>query len=82
MAARAGNPPIRVRPIPFGDVFKDWQQDAISWMFNNGITTGTSPTTFSPDDTVTRGQLAAFFYRYKGSPLVAGRCPTRRRLWH
>ena len=34
------------------------------------ITTGTSATTFSPDDTVTRGQLAAFFYRYKDSPAV------------
>ncbi len=39
-------------------------------MFDNEITTGTSPLTFSPDDTVTRGQLAAFFYRFKDSPDV------------
>lgn len=55
---------------PFVDVVKDWQQDPISWMADQGITTGTSPIMFSPDDTVTRGQLAAFFYRYKGSPAV------------
>ena len=53
---------------PFLDVVKDWQQDAISWMFNNNITTGTTPLTFSPEDTVTRGQLAAFFHRYKNTP--------------
>jgi parallel beta-helix repeat protein len=39
-------------------------------MVTEAITTGTSSSTFSPDDTVSRGQLAAFFYRYKGSPPV------------
>ena len=34
------------------------------------ITTGRSSTAFSPDDTVTRGELATFLYRYKGSPAV------------
>jgi len=34
-------------------------------MLESEITTGTSATTFSPEVTVTRGQLAAFFYRYK-----------------
>ena len=55
---------------PFTDVVRDWQQDPVSWMFNNDITTGTSPTTFSPDDLTTRGQIAAFLHRYKGSPVV------------
>jgi hypothetical protein len=62
--------PVLADCDPFIDVVKVWQQDAVAWMFNNMITTGTSPTEFSPDDPVTRGQLAAFFYRYKGSPPV------------
>lgn len=58
-------------PIQFPDVVKAWQITPVGWMLQQGITTGTSSTTFSPDDTVTRGQLATFFYRYKGSPEVA-----------
>ena len=57
-------------PHPFLDVVSGWQQEPVSWLAESGITTGTSPTTFSPDDTVTRGQLATFFHRYKGSPAV------------
>lgn len=57
-------------PHPFTDVVKEWQQGAVSWLADRGITIGTSPTTFSPDDTVTRGQLATFFWRYKGTPAV------------
>jgi hypothetical protein len=55
---------------PFRDVVASWQQTPVAWMIDKGITTGTSPTTFSPDTAVTRGQLATFFYRYKGSPSV------------
>ncbi len=55
---------------PFNDVTASWQQTPVAWMVANGITTGTSPTTFSPNDTVTRGQLATFFYRFKGNPPV------------
>ena len=56
--------------MAFSDVIKAWQITPVGWMVKEGITTGTSPTTFSPEDTVTRGQLATFFYRYKGSPAV------------
>ena len=37
-------------------------------MVEFGITNGTSPTTFSPVDVVTRGQIAAFLYRLAGLP--------------
>lgn len=37
---------------------------AVNWMVEQGITSGTSATTFSPDETCTRGQIAAFIYRY------------------
>ena len=62
------------RPVaelhPFSDVDKGWQQDPVSWLFAEGITTGTSATEFSPGDPVTRGQMATFLYRYQGSPPV------------
>lgn len=38
--------------------------DAVEWAFDNDITTGTSETTFSPDDPVTRGQNVTFAKRY------------------
>jgi hypothetical protein len=67
---RLAGEPAGAPPHPFIDVVKGWQQLPVSWMADEEITTGTSPTTFSPEDTVTRGQLAAFFYRFKGSPAV------------
>ncbi len=57
-------------PHNFGDVVADWQQDAVSWMAQTGITTGTSPTTFAPEDTLTRAHLVTFLYRYQGEPEV------------
>ena len=54
----------------FGDVVAGWQQDGVSWMANTGITTGTSPTTFAPEDTLTRAHLVTFLYRYNGEPEV------------
>ena len=65
----AGRPPV-AEPHPFSDVDKEWQQDPVSWLFAEGITTGTSATEFSPGDPVTRGQMATFLYRYQGSPPV------------
>ncbi len=40
----------------------------ISWMAEQGITTGYSDGTFRPDDAVNRDAMAAFFYRMAGSP--------------
>lgn len=67
----AGNP--TASPHPFTDVVASWQQGPVSWMATTDpvITTGTSSTTFSPNDLVTRGQLATFFWRYKGKPTVS-----------
>ena len=52
----------------FADVFAPWQQAPVSWMTAQTIAAGTSPTTFSPDDPVTRGQVAAMLHRLAGSP--------------
>ena len=52
----------------FNDVAAGWQQGPVAWMSDTGITTGTSDTTFSPDDTLTRAHLITFLYRYQGRP--------------
>ena len=57
-------------PHSFSDVVAGWQQDPVSWMADTGITTGTTPTTFAPEDTLTRAQLLTFLYRYSGEPAV------------
>lgn len=43
-----------------------WYTEAVSWAAENGITKGTSPDTFSPDDTVTRAQTVTFLCRFAG----------------
>ena len=50
--------------VPRGRFFSE----AIDWLFDRGITTGTGPGRFSPDDPVTRGQMATFLWRLAGSP--------------
>ena len=62
------NQPDAGEPHPFTDVTDASQNDAISWMSNTGITTGTSDTTFAPDETLKRAQVAAFLYRLEGEP--------------
>ncbi len=54
---------------PFTDVSESSAHyKAIMWAVENGITKGTTDTTFSPTDICTRGQIVTFLYRYKGSP--------------
>ena len=70
----AGKPEPTNRMNPFTDVKEDsYYYKAVLWAVENGITKGTSDTTFSPNDTCTRGQTATFLYRYAGSPAVSGR---------
>lgn len=57
-------------PHPFDDVERGWQVAPVAWLHSEGITTGTSATTFSPDLNLTRGQLATFLHRYQGQPSV------------
>lgn len=70
----AGKPEPTNRMNPFTDVKEDsYYYKAVLWAVEKGITKGTSDTTFSPNDTCTRGQTATFLYRYAGSPAVSGR---------
>ena len=40
----------------------------VYWALENGVTAGTSPTTFSPNNTCTRGQIVTFLWKALGSP--------------
>ena len=46
----------------------DYYAEAVAWALEEGVTSGTSSTTFSPDSTVTRGQAVTFLWRAAGSP--------------
>ncbi|MEM8705737.1 MAG: S-layer homology domain-containing protein, partial [Actinomycetota bacterium] len=64
----AGRMPSDVA-TPFTDVPDGaWYAEAVSWLLENGITQGTSATTFSPGANVTRAQMAAFLWRLAGRP--------------
>ena len=45
----------------------EWYAQAVSWAASRGIVTGYNATTFGPNDSITREQLAAIFYRYAKS---------------
>ena len=49
---------------PFSDVKTgEYYYDAVLWASGKNVTNGTSPTTFSPNNTCTRGQIVTFLYR-------------------
>ena len=56
-------------PPPFEDVEPDgYYRDAVEWAVENGVTTGTSKTTFSPNKACTRAEAVTFLWRAKGEP--------------
>ena len=65
----AGSPEPETRAMPFTDVpAGSYYYDAVLWAVENGITKGTSDTTFSPDATCSRAQIVAFLWRSEKSP--------------
>ena len=65
----AGSPKPETRTMPFTDVpAGSYYYDAVLWAVENGITKGTSDTTFSPNMTCTRAQIVAFLWRSEKSP--------------
>ncbi len=72
----AGSPPPKNKDNPFADVMDDaYYYDAVLWAVEHGITTGTSATSFSPEDTVTRGQTVTFIHRAAGTPETSAANP-------
>ena len=58
-----------ISALPFVDVMaEDYFAQAVGWAYENGITAGTSDTTFSPDMTCTRAQVVTFLWRAAGCP--------------
>ena len=65
----AGSPASKTSAMPFTDVpAGSYYYDAVLWAVENGITKGTSDTTFSPNMTCTRAQIVAFLWRSEKSP--------------
>lgn len=64
------------QPTPstgFADVAAGtYYADAVQWAVEQGITNGTAPATFSPEEACTRGQVVTFLWRAMGSPTPAG----------
>ena len=70
---RANGSPVVNYAMSFTDVPADaYYAEAIRWAVSEGITTGTTATTFSPNAMLTRGQTVTFLWRANGSPAVSG----------
>ncbi len=72
----AGSPKPETRTMPFTDVpAGSYYYDAVLWAVENGITKGTSNTTFSPNMTCTRAQIITFLWRSEKSPAAGTASP-------
>ena len=68
----AGSPEPETANNPFTDVKEsDFYYKAVLWAVEEGITTGTSATTFSPTELCNRATVVTFLYRAMGSPEVS-----------
>ena len=73
---RAAGCPLVEAENPFTDVKEtDFFYNAVLWAVEQGITTGTSDTTFSPFKTCTRAETVTFLWRAAGKPEVAAEIP-------
>lgn len=62
---RMENEPAAKHGCPFADVRRgSYYEQAIAWASENGIVTGFDASTFAPDRTITREQLAAILFRF------------------
>ena len=69
----SGSPTPKNIRMPFTDVSPSaYYYDAVLWALEEGITTGTSSTTFSPDAVIDRAQAVTFLHRANGAPSVTG----------
>lgn len=65
----AGSPAPSATAMPFTDVAADsYYYNAVLWAMENGITVGTSSTTFSPDLNCSRAHIMTFLWRSEKSP--------------
>ena len=72
----AGSPAPKSAENPFTDVAAGaYYYDAVLWAVEQGITKGTTDTTFSPNQTVTRAQTVTFLWRSAGAAAATGTNP-------
>ncbi len=70
-APAAGGNTTQAAPLPFVDVDKsEWYYTAVQYAYENGLFSGTSATTFAPEDTLSRSMVVSVLYRLSGSPSV------------
>ena len=66
---RYAGEPIGLPRNPFADVPRSaYFAEPVDWLFDQGITTGTSTNAFSPGRHVTRAEMATFLWRLEGEP--------------
>lgn len=69
----AKTPDVSKITSPFKDVAPgSWYENAVKWAQSWGVVKGTSDTTFSPDDRITREQMVTMLYRYAGAKDSSG----------
>lgn len=72
----AGSPAAKAGSLPFADVKAgSYYDDAVRWAVENGVTVGTSATTFSPNATCSRAQIVTFLWRAQKSPAAGSANP-------
>ena len=72
----AGSPAPKSTTMPFTDVPSgSYYYDAVLWAVENGVTNGTSATTFSPSASCNRAQIVTFLWRAQKSPAAAAANP-------
>lgn len=65
----AGSPAAKSGAMPFTDVKAgSYYETAVLWAVENGITKGTTATTFSPEQNCSRAQIVTFLWRSEKSP--------------
>lgn len=61
--------------FPFADVdTDDWFFEDVAYAYENGLMSGTSVGTFSPETATTRGMIVTILYRLEGEPEISGSC--------
>lgn len=61
----------QTEPLPFTDVAENtWYTQAVRYVYEKGLMSGTSATVFSPNATTSRSMIATILWRMAGSPVV------------
>jgi len=69
MYRAAGSPSVSSVTNPFKDVKSGtYYYNAVLWAYSKGVVTGNTATTFNPNGSIKRQEIAAILYRYAGSP--------------